>query len=340
MGQAQKNALLGARTTETIFSEISNGMPAYPTEDCPNPWVSSISRWQDRKWFLDNPTPGARASASTIEWDIFFEDDTRWLDVCHADLLEEFRKLAWSLFTDRRGGKALKPGNALGLNIGLRELCQWMVRNCYAGMSELDSTASQRYLEDCQARLDGTTQEDPLEDLLNQNELEAIDMAELETIEKALPNTEQALQVTEGWVRMRLVVWRHMWDQRTAMHAAGVGPLPQEPFSGRKVLRLAKEMATKSAQRIPPLPDEVAVAIMNAANDYMEMAAHDVLRMVEEMLALRGTYKAYRFVTKRMRKWTFSTLSGSDQPWSPPLAEVRSPTGVLRMNRHDYRRHS
>lgn len=338
MGKTQKNVLLGEHTTEAIVSGIGNDMPTYPTEGRPNPWVSSTSHWQDSRWFLDNPTPGATSAASIIEWDRLFEDGTNLLDACHADLLEQFRRLAWSLFADRRAGKALKPGSASNLSIGLRELVQWMVKNCYARMSELDSTASQRYLDDCQARLDGVAQEDPLEDLLDENELEAVDIADQETNEDTLQDTDQALQVTEAWVRMRLVVWRHMWDQRDAMRAAGVEPLPQEPFGGRKVLRLAKEMATKAAQKIPPLPDEVAVAIMNAAHAYMETAAPDVLRMVEDMLALRDTYRHYRVVSKHMKKWEFSVPPGSDQPWSSPLAEVKSPAAALRVLADDLSR--
>lgn len=328
MVKERKKILQGEHTTVAIVSEIGNGMSAYPTEACPNPWVSSTSRWRDSRWFLDNPTPGASAHNSAIEWNMLFEDGTNSLDACHADLLEQFRRLAWSLFADPRAGKALKPGTANFLSIGLRELLRWMVKNRYARMSELDSTASQRYLDDCQARLDGVAQEDSLEDLLDENELGALDTADREDNEETLQDTDAALQVTESWVHSRLAVWRHMWGQRAAMRAAGVEPPPQEPFGGRKTSHLAKEMATKAIQNIPPLPDEVAVAVMNAAHAYMETAAPDVLRMVEDMLALRDTYRKYQIVSRRMKKWKFSVPPGSDQPWHLPLAEVESPAST------------
>jgi integrase len=330
VGKARKKILQGEHTTEAIISNICKGMPAYPTEGRPDPWVSSTSRWQDSRWFLDNPTPGAAAFASMIEWDILFEDGTNLVDACHADLLEQFRRLVWSLFTDPRAGKALKPGSAHALSIGLRELLKWMVKNRYARMSELDSTASQRYLDDCQAQLDGVAQEDSLEDLLDESDLEAIDTGDREDSKKTLQDTDEALQVTESWVRARLIVWRQMWGQREAMRAAGVEPLPQEPFGERQVAHLAKEMATKAMQKIPPLPDEVAVAIMNAAHAYMETAAPDVLRMVEDLLALRNTYRRYQTVGTHMKKWEFSLPLGSDQPWHSPLAEVESPAATLR----------
>jgi integrase len=337
MTKARKKLLQGEHTTEVIVSKIGNGMPAYPTEGCPNPWVSSTSRWQDSRWFLDNPTPGASASRSMLEWDILFEDGTNLLDVCHADLLEQFRRLAWSLFTDPRAGKALKPSTANHLRIGLRELLQWMVKNHYTRMSELDGAASQRYLDDCQARLNGVAQEDSLEDLFDENEREAIDTAEREDDAETLQGTDEALQVTQGWARMRLAVWRYMWDQRAAMLAAGVEALPQEPFGGRKVSRLDQEMATKAVQRIPPFPDEVAIAIMNSAHTYMETVPPDVLRMVDNMLALRKTYK-YTTVSKHMKKWEFSVPPGSDRPWHLPLAEVESPIAVLRLLADDLSR--
>lgn len=337
MSNAQK-ILQGEQTTNAIISEIGNGKPAYPTEDCPNPWVSSTSRWNDRRWFLDNLTPGVPAHRSIIEWNMRFEDGTNLLDACYADLLEQFRRLAWSLFADPRAGKALKPGTANALSHGLRALLQWMVKNGYSGMSELDSTASQRYLDDYQARLDGVVQEDPLEDLLDENAIETIDTADREDDEEDLQVTDEALQVTESWVRHRLMVWSYMWSQRAAMRTAGVTPLPEEPFGGRKTYRLAQEMATKAIQKIPPLPDEVAVAIMNAAHAYMEAAAPDVLRMVEDMLALRGIYSTLPPISERMKKWEFSVVPGSDQPWRSPLAEVESPALTLRQLADDLSR--
>jgi len=117
--KARKKILQGDHTTEAILSDIGKGMPAYPTERHPNPWVSSTSRWQDSRWFLDNPTPGVATYRSVIEWSLFFEDGTNLLDACHADLLEQFRRLTWSLFADPRAGKALKPGSAKLVSVGM-----------------------------------------------------------------------------------------------------------------------------------------------------------------------------------------------------------------------------
>jgi hypothetical protein len=122
------------------------------------------------------------------------------------------------------------------------------------------------------------------------------------------------------------------------MRAAGVEPLPQEPFGGRKVIRLAEEMATKAIQKVPPLPDEVAVAIMNAAHAYMETAAPDVLRMVEDMLALRDIYRASETISRHIKKWEFSVPPGNFQPWHSPMAEVGSPTSTLRLLADDLSR--
>lgn len=153
-----------------------------------------------------------------------------------------------------------------------------------------------------------------------------------------MQDNDEALQVTHSWVRERLIVWKYMWGQRAAMRAAGVEPLPQEPFDGQKVAHLANEMATKAVQKIPPLPDEVAVAIMNAAHAYMETAASDVLRMVEEMLALRRIYSTYQPISERMKKWEFSVLPGTDRPWHLPLSEVESPASTLRLLTDDLSR--
>lgn len=83
MGKPRKRILQGEHTTEAIVSKINNGMPAYPTDGCPNPWVSSISRWPDSRWYLDNPTPGAPTSWSMMDWDMLFEDGTNLLNSCN-----------------------------------------------------------------------------------------------------------------------------------------------------------------------------------------------------------------------------------------------------------------
>lgn len=337
MSYARNEILQSEHTTQAIVSKIGNGMLPYPTEGDTNPWVSSTSRWQDRRWLLDNPTPGATAQVSIIDWDLLFEDGTNLLNACHAGLLEQFRLLAWSLFVSPCAGKALKPGSAHLLSIGIRELLKWMVKNRYAHMRELDSAASQRYVDDCQTRLDGTTQEDSLENLLDENELEATNAGDRADDEDT-QDKDEALQVTGSWVRERLVVWQYMWGQRRAMCAAGVEPLPQEPFSGQKVAYLAREMATKAVQKIPPLPDEVAVAVMNAAHAYMETAAPDVLRMVEDMLALRNTYRTSGSVSRRIKKWEFAVPPGCNQPWHLPLTKVESPALTLRLLADDLSR--
>lgn len=338
MRNARKKVLQGEHKTEAIVIEISNGIPAYPTEACSNPWVSLTSRWQDNKWFLDNPTPGAEPFQSVIDWNIPFEDGTNLLYACHANLLEQFRRLIWSLFADPRAGKARKPGSARILSIGLRELVQWMVKNRYANMSELDGAASQRYLDHCQARLDGVAQENSLEDLLDEIDPKLINAAYQEENEETSQDMDDALQVTSGWVRTRLELWSCMWGQRPAMRAAGIEPLPQEPFEGRKVGRLAKEMETKAIKNIPPLPDEVAVAIMNVAYTYIETAASDILRMVEGLLALRETYRSYESIARHMKKWEFSLAPGSDHPWHLPMAQLKSPTNSLRILADDLSR--
>jgi integrase len=97
-------------------------------------------------------------------------------------------------------------------------------------------------------------------------------------------------------------------------------------------------MATKAIQKIPPLPDEVAVAVMNAAHTYMETAASDVLRMVEDMLALRDTYRSSLIVSNHLKKFKFSVLPGSDRPWHPPLTAVESPASTLRLLMDDLSR--
>ncbi|WP_324750099.1 hypothetical protein SH591_00700 [Sphingomonas sp. LY54] len=134
-----------------------------------------------------------------------------------------------------------------------------------------------------------------------------------------------------AWNRVRIPLL--IFQQRHALQASGILPLPQKPWDGRKALGIARTIATKAKGWVQPLPDEVAIPILNKAAWFLGTPAEDILRLrdVAEALYNRppGSHHAGPGMAKssqetRQRKaaraFQFSVLDGHEAAWHPPIA--------------------
>jgi integrase len=194
-----------------------------------------------------------------------------------------------------------------------------MIRRHFLSFSELDNTASELFLDD-------------MADEFAQADLRAGDM------EGEVPgNKNDSPQVTDGegmsasQVYLRVAIWLHLWRQAGAMRDAGISALPEPPFRGRSAKEIAREIATRAASFIPPLPDEVALPIMNAAHRLIGLPAEEVIRL-HEMYA-EGVQAAVNEGQKRRNSqndrglrvvngFQFSVLPGETEPWHAPPDQV------------------
>ena len=282
-------------------------------------WVSSQSQWRDRSWQLDNETAGARRDASRIPWEITLPDGNRLTDPQWAPLLEAFKRLAWSLFTDKSGyyGRRLKPGGAAALATGIRYLARWMVRRNFLSFSELDNAASEVFLDDI---ADEAAQAD-----WRSSSIEA----------KVADRQKNEARVAEGMtvsqVFRRTTIWLHLWSQAGVLRQAGVPTLPEPPFNGRRSKEVSRDIATRAVTLIPPLPDEVALPIMNAAHRMIGLPAEEIIRL--HVLYAEGVKAAVNAGEKwrtrqnlrgvrAIKDFQFSVLPGEREPWHAPLKQV------------------
>ena len=286
--------------------------------------VSSQSQWGDRFWQLDNETAGARAEVSRIHWDVALPDGSRLTDPQWAAQLEAFKRFTWSLFTDENKyyGRPLKPASASLLSTGIGYLARWMIRRNFLSFSELDNAASEVFLDDM-------ADETALADLQPTPTEET--MPDHEDDEAAGADGE-GMSVSQVWRRVN--IWLQLWRQAGPLREVGIPTLPEPPFSGRSARQVAREIATRAASLIPPLPDEVALPIMNAAHRMIGLPAEEVIRL-HDMYA-EGVQAAIDDGKKRrnpqndrglraVKGFQFSVLPGELQPWHSPLnqAEVR-----------------
>ncbi|MFC5354805.1 hypothetical protein [Azospirillum himalayense] len=266
--------------------------------------VSSRSCWGDDCWIFDNPLPGAQYNEAAIVWNFGLPDGRRLTDPVHHDLLDWLRRFIWSLFTvggNRR--KPLGPGSAGQLNTGLRVFVIWMVKNNFRMPSELGSSALAAYWND---------------------------MAEA-----LADDNESGVSTTQAISRLRIPIL--LWQQRKILATAGIASMPATPWDGRTIKSLAADLATKSLGWIKPLPDEVAIPILNKAAWFLGPPADDVIRLHQKCVSARdrspgrhkngpGTQRTARYQRQRLvaESFEFSWLPGETSPWHGSLHDIRT----------------
>jgi len=302
-------------TTEVAASD--RGRDILKQKEIGDFWVSSQSQWRDLYWQFENETAGLRAHASRIRWDVSLPDGSRLTDFQWAPLLDAFKRFTWSLFNEPRGyyGRPLKPGSAGALHTSIRYLARWMIRRNFLSLSELDNVASELFLEDvaeevAQTDLQPSDREESMSGSANDS-----------------PPAADGEGLSPSQVYSRVIIWLQLWRQTGALRDAGIPTLPEPPFNGKCAREIAREIATRAASLIPPLPDEVALSIMNAAHRMIGLPAEEVIRL-HEMYA-----EGVQVAVNNGQKWRnpqndsglravkgfqFSVLPGEREPWHAP----------------------
>ena len=238
----------------------------------------------------------------------------------HAELLETLRRLMWSLMVDPRSGPALSPGTAGRVSVSLRFLAGWMIGESYRDFGQLDTDAFTTFESFLAAKIAGEDETDLEEDGPFGTETTA-DLP-IEADENDEDDTaEDTSGLGYGSALNYVMSWVYLWRQRRALAEAGI-PVPEtNPLSGRRPAKIAAKIAAKANRWIPPLPDEVAIPVMQAANRLMGAAADDVIDLHNRYMARRGLpYVQWtREINEIVRVFEFSTLTGEAAPWHEPI---------------------
>ncbi len=262
--------------------------------------VSSRSIWSDAKWYFDEIKIGLGDSATTFDWNIPMSDGLSLLSPEWSALLEDCRKFVWSLYTDVRSGKSFNA-ETLSRNIRrhLGKLLRWMSANGYMSFSQLDNEASWEFHDY----------------LLEQNQL------------------KNSGDVASGMFQVNLQILCSIYRQSSALIEANVQPMPEAPYDGKSAEKVAKAAANVENGWIEPLPDEVALRILNQCIRWMGTPLEDIIRLRDLDLSLEGRGKSHRIVESALSKFTFSVIPGESESWRGPLGtepEDSSATDALR----------
>lgn len=238
-------------TDEIVKATIAQPLHRRRDSGLQDAFVSEHSRWKESRWCFDNRTPGAHAGSSTIYWDYELPDGLTLMDDAHFALADWSRRFAWSLVAEPGDGASpLAPGSIGNFATGHKTFVMWMVRNNYKLPHQLDEVALLAYLRDLPEILAEDEQDD---------------------------EAEVGIGIAQAYNRVRIPIL--LWQQRKALASAGIASTPRPPWEGRSALDVAQDIATKAAGFIKPLPDEVAIPILNKAAWFLGTPTEDVIRL-------------------------------------------------------------
>lgn len=310
---------LPKRSITSTLAASAQGRGILNLPDPSRAWVSSRSRFGDEIWWLDIATPGQSDGAGRLDWGFVVADGLLFSHQSFETLRDTLRRFVWSLFCERVNGLPLTGGSVLKVQTGVSALVRWMFRNDYVELSELNSSASEEYLEDIQEEYKKSILTEPrpsvteqVAELASENEESAVGMDDVE--------------IGQGHLRPRLQIWAHLWGQREVMLRFGQDALPEAPFSGRSVRSLSDELATKVEGWIPPVPDEVALPVMREARRWLYERADDIVALHDMYLDAYdesdGYVEAYRtqLAGKIFEKFAFSADKSTGNAWRGPVA--------------------
>ena len=274
-----------------------------------SPQVTSSNDWASDHWRLDGAVPGMQDSQFTVHFDVDASRRT----------INELKWLTALLFLGRYGLRTYKHSTAGVFSAGMRHLARFMKQNDHRSFASLDRQAFEEYRDSILVTLVDPSDQPPAGTEQTDEEL-----AELVTADGAEPMPFIPDDDADGGIAVaynRLRIWKLLWDNRAIMAEAGIKPIKYNPFSKESATVMARGLATKAADEIPALPDEVALPVLAGAVRLLGRPADDVIelqrRYLDKMQRMdRQPPTAERVLLRRMiESFEFGWMKGEDRPW-------------------------
>jgi hypothetical protein len=262
------------------------------------PEFSTWSRFDDQEWRLAEPMAGQRSRHGALDWHIPLDEHESLLNEKHERLWWHLRVFVWTMVHDPRGSKSLSPGGLTQLRETIKTGVRWMASEGLSDFTRLDSAASWRYLNF----------------YLSTHEQKKA---------RAVGRTAKITWASAS-ARLKFVVLVHR--QRKALEKFGVMVPAESPYDGLKVDRLVQgDLDLQRPAKLDPIPDEVALLLMNTAQAWLGVRADDIARLERTAGSLvkdeqdpktrSEENKLYAQSNHALKEFTFSTLDGEDEPW-------------------------
>lgn len=250
--------------------------------------VSALSQWQDPIWRFEATTAGSRDVV--LRWDFVVSLDSRFTDAEYSGLLEQARRMIWSIMTSSQRGRNPKITSLPDLFWAFRSLLRWMSTNDRMSFSELTPDACKAYLDNTSERLKGR--------------------------EKLTDYTLGVYADTLCRAHEQGTLFQQVPDLAIAVH----------PFGGMTANQVALRYAPRSRPGfIPAVPDPIHLGSMSAAMDWIDRCSDDVLRVQDLMMEERRSVDRHRsnsysyHLNAALSGFRFADREPS-VPWREPLS--------------------
>lgn len=269
--------------------------------------IGEQSCFKDDKWIFTNHIPGAPKANSTLNWAMMLSDGSRLTEPRHATRLHWSKLLLLTLIVVPVNQRIRAASSMANIQASFNYLLSWMSECGYHNPHELNPCAVRGFIEH---------------------------------IIPAMAARSTGAELNRHTLSRGLFVISHLWNQRRSLAQMGIEPMAIHPFDGKTAEEMARELSAKVSNWIPPLPDEVALAVLNKATWFLGTPADDVLRLMDvftDPLAgstmtvksdLRSTYthKAglkncarHRRVKRFLDRFEFAIVPGETEPWHDPI---------------------
>lgn len=271
-----------------------------------DPKITPFSRWSDRIWRFEGDVPGHTPGNFVISW-----------PECPESLMLPLKWLAARCFIGRFKQFHYKSTTTGTFSAGIRYFVRFMLDEHYTNLDKLDSEAFEEFRESLFETLMDEAEFDP--DFAA--EAEQCDVDDELTAEVGA--AEEQLGQAQAYYRLR--VWRLLWLHRSEMQEAGLPVLAFNPFTEQSPTKMAKSLATRVLNDIPPLPDEVALPILAAATRMIGAPAEDVIKLQGLYLGCLARMDREPPTAERrkiqavLEAFPFSVVEGETAPWRQPL---------------------
>lgn len=320
---------------ETPFLDMDKAPSLASILEAP-PMISEHSRFDEDIWYLDGWTPGYRKVSFALHWTV----------AADPQLIAGMKYLAALLFLERDGRKIYKHSTASTFSAGARHLLRFMERHAYSSFRQLDAAAIQMFkrnlhvaLSDPQQILDELGEEKaewPELDLDADTPGAKPDAPRAKRLREPRQIDEEELTYSAAHNRLRPL--HHLFEYRDLLEQAGIPSIADEPFVGTSVKCEAERIAAIAVELIPPLPDEVAIAIMSHASSLIMQPAEDVIELQRQCLSelarqnREPTTEEGRRLKVKIEAFQVSEINGT--PWHPPIELASDDAGGGRKLRH------
>lgn len=254
--------------------------------------VGKGCHWSDPVWRFETGVPGS--NVASLYWSHVTCSDGQCLtDDKWAGLLEELKVLVWSAFHEHATGKQPKYGFIRPMATGIYAFSQFLMEQDISSLEEVDARVAEHYCEWVVGNI----------------------LAE-----------DADAEVSIGQLCHKFTILAMLEAQSLVLRDAG-HPAPRGALLDRPVLSLAREMSARGEGWIPPIPDEIALQLLESAERLLGQPAEDVFALQAAFLDLRLEAKRRyssasmrsEYIRRHLTGYEFTVCTETGNAWHPPL---------------------